>query len=132
MDEWQCNACATPFRAELAADVRCPRCGDQRVTRFVQARDVVSITLDDYVVLKGKDPSLPSRRRERRELKTGVRPEGSGSGRRVHERRELDRNAGTYTERIVDVETGQVIVDKKEALPQHRGGSEKRRAARRV
>jgi DNA-directed RNA polymerase subunit RPC12/RpoP len=127
MNIWQCEACGMSFEPQTDADVQCSKCGDRRVKKLVYAHDELILSCDEHVDLKSKDPSLPSHRKLRRHLTSGIRPEGSGSGRIVEERRELDHDADTYTERVVDVEISQVIVDKKERLSEHRGGSEKHR-----
>lgn len=96
------------------------------MTRFVTVHDHLKVSFSEYLKLKGKDPSLPSKRKLRREVRSGTRLEGSGSGRIVDEWRAVDADADNYEEKIVDVEPGRIIRDVKEPLSQHRGGSEKR------
>jgi predicted RNA-binding Zn-ribbon protein involved in translation (DUF1610 family) len=125
-DKWQCNSCAEAF--EYVGDpveARCPSCGSEFLTRFIQVHEELRPNVSEHVVLKAKDPALPSKRKLRREVRSGVRPEGSGSGRLVREYRALDSDLDSCQERIVDIESGEVIRDVSGSLSDHRGGSEK-------
>ena len=125
-DNWRCDSCEHRFQYDgdpVAA--RCPSCGSEWLTRFIYVHDEIQLKVSEHVVLKGKDPSLPSKRTLRREVRSGVRPEGSGSGRLVEERRILDADSNEYAEKIVDVKSGVVLRDIAEPLSVHRGGSEK-------
>jgi len=44
-----------------------------------------------------------------------------GSGRRVWKHWEIDKDLDRYVERVVDLETGDVLIDKVERLTDHRG-----------
>jgi hypothetical protein len=109
------------------SDARCPSCGSPALIRFVVGHDHLEMSLLEHRELKCKDPSLPSKRKLRREVRSGRRPEGSGSGRVVDEWRVADADLDIYEKKIVDLESGCVIRDVKEPLSGHRGGSEKRK-----
>lgn len=104
---------------------RCPSCDSVYLTRFIELHDELRLAISEHVVLKGKDPSLSAKRRLRREVRSGLRPEGNGSGRVVDEHRVVDADLDLYEERIVDAGTGQVIRDVSEPLSKHRGGTQK-------
>lgn len=126
-DNWRCHSCEHRFQYEGdAATARCPSCGSEWLTRFIHIHDEVRLKVSEHILLKGKNPALPSRRKLRREVRSGIRSEGSGSGRVVDEYRVSDADADKYEEHIVDVESGVVLRDICEPLSQHRGGSEKR------
>lgn len=88
-------------------------------------REEMRVGVSEHVTLKCKAPSLPSKRKLRRELRSGVRLEGSGSGRLVDEHRVADADLDVYEERIVDLGSGKVLRDVSEPLSEHRGGTEK-------
>ena len=85
---------------------RCLRCGSLRLTRFITIQDSIQLSVAEHLTLKCKDPSLPSKRKVRREVRAGRRLEGSGSDRFVHEVRIVDAaqvgpaSSGTQGERI--------------------------------
>jgi len=125
-NQWRCDRCQLGF--EYSGDpvlARCPSCDTVFLTRFIQVRDEFAVSLTEHVSLKCKDPSLPSRRKVRREVRSGTRLEGSGSGRLVDEHRLVDHDQDLYEERIIDVKSGKVLRDIREPLSRHRGGSEK-------
>ena len=88
-------------------------------------REEFRMAISEHVTLKGKSPSLPSKRKLRREIRSGRRLEGSGSGRVVDEHRVVDADLDLYEERIVDAVTGKVLRDISEPLSKHRGGTQK-------
>jgi hypothetical protein len=125
-NNWRCDSCEHRFQYDgdpVAA--RCPSCGSEWLTRFIDVHDEIRLKISEHVVLKGKDPALTSKRKLRREVRSGVRPEGSGSGRLVEERRISDADSNEYEEKIVDVDSEVVLRDIAEPLSKHRGGSEK-------
>ena len=125
--QWRCDTCQRRFEHRGDPVVaRCPACGGMTLTRFIHVREELKISVSEHVTLKAKDPTLPSKRKLRRELRTGRRLEGSGSGRIVEEHRVVDADQDLYKERIVDVESGAVLRDVSESLAKHRGGSEKK------
>ena len=127
-DSWRCDQCHTAFQfSGNPPDARCPDCGSPYLTRFITLRDTVRLSVSEHLRLKGKNPSLPSKRKRRREVRSGQRPEGSGSGKLVDEWRLADADSDEYEERIVDVQSGEVIREVKEPLSRHRGGTEKRK-----
>lgn len=125
-DNWRCDSCQHGFQYDgdpVAA--RCPSCGSEWLTRFIDVHDEVRLDAFEHLVLKGKDPALPAKRKLRREVRSGVRPERSGSGRLIEERRILDADSDEYEEKIIDIDSGVVLRDVTEPLSKHRGGSEK-------
>lgn len=124
-NQWQCDGCQLRF--EYGGDpvlARCPSCDSAYLARFIEVREELRLAISEHVTLKCKDPALPSKRKLRREVRSGRRLEGSGSGRLVDEHRVLDADHDLYEERIVDVESGDVLRDISEPLSRHRGGSE--------
>ena len=123
VSDWRCNECDTPFQfVGDMASARCPTCQGSNLTRFLGLDE--HGTGSEHLGLKCKDPSLPSGRKLRREVRTGRRLEGSGSGRLVDEFRVVDADGDIYIERIIDVQTGRVLRDIEEPLSRHRGGSD--------
>jgi hypothetical protein len=66
------------------------------------------VALAEHVGLVTKDPSLPSKRKRRRELWGGTRPERNGSGRFVHEYRLSDPDNDHYEGKITDIKSGEL------------------------
>lgn len=127
-NSWQCDLCMYPFQFDDApVAARCPVCGSEGVMRLIDGHDDLRLRVSEHVVLKGKNPLLSSKRKLRREIRSGERLEGSGSGRRVEERRISDADSDEYKEKIIDVESGVVLRDISEPLSVHKGGSERRR-----
>jgi hypothetical protein len=130
-DHRSCIECHTSFLyGGNPVGAQCPSCDSPNLTRFIRVQDRILLALDEYLILQCKDPSLPSRRKLRREVRTGRRPEGSGSGRLVDELRVKDSDLDHYEERIVDAESGRVLREMEEPLSTHRGGSEKIKKAK--
>ncbi len=130
-DCWSCAECHTSFLYEDdPVEARCPSCDSLHLTRFIRVQDHISLATNEYLILKGKDQSLPSKRKLRREVRTGRRPEGSGSGKLVDEFWVMDADLDDYEKRIVDVESGRVLREEKKPLSLHRGGSEKMKKAK--
>lgn len=127
-NNWRCDLCMYPFQFDddpVAA--RCPACGSEGVMRLIDEHDDLLFKVSEHVVLKGKNPLLSSKRKLRREIRSGERLEGSGSGIRVEEFRISDADSDEYKERIIDIESGAVLRDISEPLSDHKGGSERRR-----
>lgn len=125
---WRCDLCMHSFQFDndpIAA--RCPACGSEGVMRLIEEHDALRLKVSEHVVLKCKNPLLSSKRKLRREIRSGERLEGSGSGRRVEELRISDSDSDEYKERIIDIESGVVLRDTSEPLSVHKGGSERRR-----
>jgi hypothetical protein len=98
------------------------------LTRFIDVKDEISLAVAEHIGLVGKDPSLPSKRKRRRELRSGVRPEGNGSGRLVHEYRVAGADNDHYEEKITDIQSGEVLRDIAEPLSVHQNhGSAKKK-----
>jgi hypothetical protein len=125
-NQWRCDGCQHRF--ENGGDpilARCPACDSDRLTRSITVHEELRTSVSEHVILKCKDPSLPSKRKLRRELRSGRRLEGSGSALLVDEHRLVDANHDVYEERIVDVESGSVLREISDLLSKHRGGSQK-------
>lgn len=128
---WSCVKCHTSFLYEGdPVEAQCLSCDSLYLTRFIRVQDRISLATDEYLILQCKDQSLPSKRKLRREVRTGRRPEGSGSGRLVDEFWVMDADLDYYEKRIVDVESGRVLREVKKPLSLHRGGSEKMKKAK--
>jgi len=128
-NNWQCNYCSTSFVYDgdpMLAN--CPSCGSLQLTRFIEIKDEMHVSVAEHVGLVTKDPSLPSKRKRRRELRSGTRSEGNRSGRLVHEYRLSDHDHDHYEEKITDIQSGEVIQQISEPLSVHRNhGSAKKK-----
>ena len=122
-NRWRCFGCEAAFVYDGdPVDAKCPKCSGVHLERFIHVEDQLSAHVLEHVGLVVKDPALPSSRKRRREVRSGRRLEGSGSGRTVGEKWVLDRDLNLYQERIIDVESGAILRDVDEPLDQHRGG----------
>lgn len=127
-NNWRCDLCMYLFQFDDdSVAARCPACGSEGVMRLIDVHDDLLLKVSEHVVLKGKNPLLSSKRKLRREIRSGERLEGSGSGKRVEEFRISDADSDEYKERIIDIESGVVLRDISEPLSDHKGGSERRR-----
>lgn len=120
---WRCITCDAAFcYGGDPVSAKCPNCGSLTLERFIHVEDEISVRVFEHVGLVARDPAQPASQKRRREVRSGLRLEGSGSGQVVEEVRVLDRDLNQYQERITDVETGEVLRDIAEPLNQHRGG----------
>ena len=85
-----------------------------------------SVSAHDSLVMKLKDPALPSKKKERVVHRSG-RERSQGSNRTVDKERIIDRRNDWYMERVIDCETGEIIHDCDEPLSDHQGHGSARR-----
>jgi hypothetical protein len=113
-----CGDCSEPLNENPSASLPerqpCPKCGS--LGRHFDVTLSETVTLDEYLVARHKrvdaDRSLPEKGVVRSEAGTRV----GRDGRRVHREALYDPYSDVASERVVDDETGDVIVDKVESM----------------
>ena len=119
-----CSNCGEQLSLEVASSQHkrpCANCGS--TTRDIAITVEDSITLHDGVGWETDDPSLPSRKKQKK-----TRVEGSSGSewstrlaKMVHKERLIDRKNNRYKESVTDIQTGEVIHEVDEPLSQHTG-----------
>jgi len=120
MSQLSCASC----KAELPNDVPgtdpapCAHCGS--MARVYNAALTDGIAFDEGHRIKAKNPALPSAKKLRFDTYSGVEPSHKyGKPVRVH--RTIDKDKGWYREQVVDLQSGEVLHECSEPLPQHFG-----------
>ena len=117
---WQCHKCQVGFICSAGGtETACPQCGSSDVVREVTGSDNLRISISEFVDLKAKDDSYPSKEKLRRHVQSGQKSDAGG--RLVEKRRLIDRDADHYEEEVIDRETGEVLRRCSEPLSEHRG-----------
>jgi hypothetical protein len=87
-----------------------------------------NLTVTDFLDVQSKNVNVTGKRKIRRHLQTGSQWSVSRE-KFVDKVRDIDRDADTYYERVVDPETGEVLRHCEEPLSEHFGrGSAKARS----
>ena len=116
-----CSNCGASSPAVQTMIVEnCPRCGSDAVNVCHFERVDESVKLHESWTGILKDPSRPSREKERQRFKSGA-DFWRDKLRWVHLERFIDRDNARYFEKVTDPETGGVIHQCNEPLPEHRG-----------
>jgi len=116
--EWNCHGCGCQFQtADTVTTPSCPNCNSSDVVRLVLVTD--RGVGYEFLHLKCKDNSYPSREKLRRQLQTGTRK--GADGRLVYKERVIDADVDQYQKQVIDSKTGEVIRMCKEPLSAHRG-----------
>ena len=84
------------------------------------ARGEASLTVTDFLDVQSRNMNITGKRKIRRQLQTGSQWSVSRA-KFVDKVRNIDRDADTYYERVVDPETGQVLRYCEEPLSEHFG-----------
>ena len=95
----------------------CPHCGSTSRTYFESLSDGV-LFLDGYKV-KVKRPSLPSDKKLRADTCSGVEY-SHRYGKLVRVYRTIDKDNDRYTERVIDMQTGEILHECDELLSEHK------------
>lgn len=103
----------------------CPRCGSRAVVMNI----VDEVRVQDRLKATAKDDRQRSGKKVRWEVIQGAE-QSRDSGRWVEKSRLIDRDANRYSERITDLETGEVLRDCQEPLSQHQGHGSAKRSSR--
>lgn len=104
---------------------RCPKCSSNKLEIVINIEDIVD--LSDSMKGKVKDPNFSSKRNPRVEFITGT-DMWYDENKLVHKEQLIDKTQNLYKKKIIDKETGEVIMDIEEPLTQHQGhGSAKLR-----
>ena len=98
----------------------CLRCGSLAKTINMQFLDEVGVSPTDWLEVKATNVTMPSKRKMLRHLQTGSQWSTSRE-KFVDKVRDIDRDADTYYERVVDSDTGDVLRHCEEPLSQHFG-----------
>ena len=115
--EWLTEASTSP----------CPACGS--VTRDIRVSIAEHFPVMPTMGLRAqlRDPSLPHKKKLRHDQFLGIEARHDTGG-LVHKTRVIDKHQNFYKEKVVDLESGEILVDKEEKLSQHQGhGSAKER-----
>ncbi len=125
--KWLCESCnlriETPETIKVAP--LCPVC---KKTAFrIEEVSISDLEVgNDFLDIKDKNEQYPSKRKLRQHIKTGVKR--GKDDRLVHIRRVINADTDQYKEKVIDMETGEVIRDCNELLSEHRGrGSERKK-----
>ena len=121
---WVCSSttCEKALPRDHESGEPCPYCG--QVGRTFQKNIDCAVEIRSSFGLKKKNPAYPSKKRVRVELFDGWELRKS-VGDLVRKFRRIDKDAGTYAERVV-TENGDLIHECDEPLAEHFGhGSDK-------
>ena len=121
----ECSECSYVFQGEeLDQDSKerkpCPNCGSLR--RNIRLSVKETLGLSEYIGIKAKKPtSKHKKNRADYEYEEGKKK--GKDGRLVYKKSIKDREhtalPHSYIERVTDIETGEIIVDKDEKLSEH-------------
>ncbi len=117
-ETWKCAACGEPCMPYRVGEQRlpCQRCGNNARHVHLVFREVVTAT--DFLEVKSKSATVKGSRKVRRHLQVGSQW-STAREKFVDKVRDIDRDADTYFERVVDPETGEVIWFCQEPLSKH-------------
>lgn len=124
----ECYDCGEELPDEwIASDAnnQCPNCGSCKQKIELDFFEEISVEVHDTFRGKEKDPSLPSKKKLRKDIITGddIRKR---DGKWMRKERIIDRDNDYYKEKVVDPETGDVVHECEEKLSDHLGhGSNK-------
>jgi len=129
-ETWKCGDCGEPCIPVREGDerARCRRCGSFAKHIHLVFVDEANLTVTDFLDVQSKNVNVTGKRKIRRHLQTGSQWSVSRE-KFVDKVRDIDRDADTYYERVVDPETGDVLRYCEEPLSEHFGrGSAKPRS----
>jgi hypothetical protein len=108
------------------SNVPCPSCGQQGVSTSIGITDLMGVRDATLTKAKRKEPRVDGHRRGT-ETTSGT-DFSRATGHLVGIDRHLDRNENTYTERVVDLDSGEILreVDETKDVHQGRGDARKR------
>lgn len=121
-EKWTCASCGTecaPHQGD-GPQTPCESCGSVARNIELHFHDVMEVKVSDWLEVKAKDVTLPSKKKLRRHLQIGSQW-SVGRGKLVDKVRDLDKDADMYLERVVDPDTGEVIRHCEEPLSEHVG-----------
>ena len=98
--------------------VPCPVCGSKSRYYCESLRAEVSVHVGHKVTVK--DPSLPSAKKQRFETRSNIVPSHK-YGKLVRRELTIDRDTDSYSEKVTDLQTGEVLHECAEPLSQHMG-----------
>lgn len=119
-ETWNCTECGEPCAPAPTGqeNLPCARCGSVAKTINLHFEDKVDVTVTDWLDLKATNTEMSGKRKMRRHLQTGSQWSVSRE-KMVEKVRDIDRDADTYYERVVDPETGEVLRQCDEPLSEH-------------
>lgn len=119
-ETWNCTECGEPCTPVRAGEenLPCTRCGSLAKTINLQFSDEIGVTVTDWFDIKATNTKMSGKRKMRRHLQTGSQWSVSRE-KMVEKVRDIDRDADTYYERVVDPDTGEVLRHCEEPLSEH-------------
>jgi len=113
-----CANCKKPLPDDLPDQPRapCPHCGS--TSRSYTESLVDGIVAHDGHRAKVKRPSLPSAKKLRADTYSGVE-HSHKHGKLVRVHRTIDKDNDRYTERVIDIQTGEILHECDEPLSKH-------------
>lgn len=123
----ECRSCGHRFDALPSLDPsRCPQCRSVELNIHLGISENIGILIKDRLDGKVVDPSLPKKKRVRKEFMVGADKRRS-DGEWMDKERVIDRDNDYYKEKVVDPNTGELIHHCEEKLTDHWGhGSDKK------
>lgn len=128
MSETSCAECNQLLLADTPGQdlAPCPHCGSKRRSYLFTLTDEIAI--HDGHRAKAKSPDFRSDKKLRLDTYSGVEPSHK-YGKLVRVHRTIDRDRDWYSERVVDIQTGEILHQCEEPLSEHFGhGTAKPRA----
>lgn len=129
-ETWKCGDCGEPCIPIRVGEEKAPcrRCGSFAKHIHLVFVDEANLTVTDFLDVQSKNVNVTGKRKIRRHLQTGSQWSVSRE-KFVDKVRDIDRDADTYYERVIDPETGEVLRHCEEPLSEHFGrGSAKPRS----
>lgn len=119
-ETWNCTECGEPCIPIRAGqeNLPCTHCGSLAKTINLQFADEVGLVATDWLDAKTTNVKMSGKRKVRRHLQTGSQWSVSRE-KFVDKVRDIDRDADTYFERVVDSDTGEVLRHCDEPLSEH-------------
>lgn len=120
MSDVTCANCRTelPDAASSADNEPCPQCGSIARSYAMSLAD--GINFHDGQRAKSKDPSLPSAKKLRFDTYSGIE-HSHKYGKLVRVHRTIDKDNDWYNEKVIDLQTGEVLHECREPLSKHVG-----------
>lgn len=116
----RCTRCHLRLNeSRMVKRLPCPRCRDRRKQVELLLTDTIG-PIYDHFGLKQKNDSYPSAKKVRVEMREGVTSRRDGKG-LVYEEKYRDKDADIWREKVVDIQTGEILVDKNVSLREHQG-----------
>ena len=126
MSSINCADCGTNLPEEWIhqeQNKKCPKCGSQQQTVTISFSDHLKeegLGILDHLKMTEKDDTFSSKKKQRKEFISGAERSKS-NGKWIDKTRLIDRDNGKYFEKIVCLETGEIIHLDESSLSEHKG-----------